>query len=269
MKRIILLVGAMLVGSVLFAQNAAAQDPGWKQGKIRYINHSSSRSFRVRLDNTEVGDDCGGANTVTVFWPRSTDAEAERRYVERALRLLTDAMNNSSTVSLYVREHFNSSGNRFCYVSNIQVWAPPEQTTSGGNVVDLADAAPIRDFPMTIPRNCSRQVRICVRDYSCEDGDEVRVTVNGATVFEGELFHRSQCRTVAVREGNNSIRLVALNGTGFKGSCQHTDVNTGELTITSPGGAQESQRWRHRGGAGSSANMTVTVGAATGSCAFG
>ena len=127
---------------------------------------------------------------------------------------------------------------------------------------------PIRDFPVGIPSNCSREVQICVRDHECEDGDEVRVTVNGEIVFEGELFNRQQCRDVAVREGDNPIEMLALNGTGFKGACSHQDVNTGEITVTSPGGNQTLQSWRHRGGAGSTANLVVTIGAAADSCAF-
>ena len=140
-------------------------------------------------------------------------------------------------------------------------WAFEEQATFGES------GTPIRDFPVNIPGNCSREVQICVRDYSCEDGDEIRVTVNGDIVFEGELFTRPQCRDVAVREGDNPIEMLALNGTGGKGNCPN-DVNTGEITVTSPGGNQTLQRWRHSGGAGSTANLVVTIGASTASCAF-
>ena len=130
------------------------------------------------------------------------------------------------------------------------------------------DAAPIEDFPVVIPGHCPREVEVCVRDHECEDGDEIRVTVNGGVVFEGELFNRWQCADVAVGVGDNAVELLALNGSGFKGPCSYADANTGEIRVTSPGGAREVQSWRHRGGAGSRASLVVGVGPSSGSCAF-
>ena len=116
----------------------------------------------------------------------------------------------------------------------------------------------LEDFDIAIPGSCAREVDVCVRDHLCEDGDEVRVTVNGEIVFSGELFNAPECVTVPVMAGRNTIELRALNGTGFKGYCSHIDVNTGQIDVT--GGNEQTQTWMHRGGAGSSANLNVTIG---------
>lgn len=49
----------------------------------------------------------------------------------------------------------------------------------------------------------------------------------------------------------------AVNGTGRKGNCSYANVNTGEIRVEGKTG--ETQSWRHRGGAGSSANIIVNV----------
>ena len=128
-------------------------------------------------------------------------------------------------------------------------------------VQDLEDAEPLQDFNVRIPASCPRQVEICVRDHECEDGDAVAVSVNRIEVLRTELFNAPRCIDISVREGVNTISLLALNGTGYKGFCSHRDVNTGQITVS---GSQR-QSWMHRGGAGSRANLNVTVGG-SGSC---
>ena len=32
-------------------------------------------------------------------------------------------------------------------------------------------------------------LEICVRDHECEDGDEIRVDVEGRTIFSGEIVN--------------------------------------------------------------------------------
>ena len=101
-----------------------------------------------------------------------------------------------------------------------------------------------------------------MRDHECEDGDAITVSVNRVEVLRTELFNAPRCIDVPVREGVNTISLLALNGTGGKGFCSHADVNTGQITVS---GSRQTQSWRHRGGAGSRANLNVTVGG-SGSC---
>ena len=123
------------------------------------------------------------------------------------------------------------------------------------------------DFDVTIPSSCSRQVQLCVRDHACQDGDEIRVTVNGNAVFSGALTNAAQCFPVSVREGINSVELLALNGTGYTRGvngeqCNYSDSNTGEIQIS----GSTTQQWRHRGGTGSTANLNVTIGPPASSC---
>ena len=143
---------------------------------------------------------------------------------------------------------------------------------------DDFDADPLDDVNVTIPSSCSQQVELCVHDWACEDGDEVRVSVNNAQVLQTELFNAPRCVNVPVRAGVNSVHLLALNGTGFKcgNNCDSDcepgpnsdywlrntpDNNTGEVRINGTG-----QRWRHRGGTGSTANLNVTIGPPGGTC---
>ncbi len=114
----------------------------------------------------------------------------------------------------------------------------------------------LRDFPMKI-RGATGSLEICVRDHECEDGDEIRVDVEGRTVFSGEIFNEWDCQAIEVRGGETyQVELTALNGTGYKGDhCSHRDANTGEIRVT--GENTETQVWRHRGGAGSKARLIV------------
>ena len=121
----------------------------------------------------------------------------------------------------------------------------------------LLDPKPLQDFNITIPDN-DRTVNVCIRDYECEDGDRVRVSVNGSTIFsDHELFNDWACESVPVNEGENSIELHAINGSGRKGACDYRDANTGQLRVE--GQNADTQGWKHRGGAGSSAKIVVTV----------
>ena len=115
----------------------------------------------------------------------------------------------------------------------------------------------LRDFPMKI-RGATGSLEICVRDHECEDGDEIRVDVEGRTIFSGEIVNEWDCQTLEVRGGESYVvELTALNGTGYKGDCSYADGNTGEIRVT--GENTETQVWRHRGGAGSKARIIVEI----------
>ena len=135
-------------------------------------------------------------------------------------------------------------------------------------VEEVPDARTIGDFPISVSSSCPTEISVCVRDHQCEDGDAVRVTVNNNVIFSGEIFNRWSCRTVPVREGRNSIEMYAINGTGFQGNCSYADANTGEIRITGRGGTVRTQQWRHRGGAGSRANLEINIGPSRDNCSF-
>ncbi len=79
-----------------------------------------------------------------------------------------------------------------------------------------------------------------------------RPSIGGRAVHERSvaLFGRR-------REGNNRVEFFASNGTGRKGNCSYADANTGEIRVE--GMNNETQSWRDRGGAGSSASIIVKV----------
>ncbi|MCY4598687.1 MAG: SUMF1/EgtB/PvdO family nonheme iron enzyme [Acidobacteria bacterium] len=113
----------------------------------------------------------------------------------------------------------------------------------------------LRDFPMQITGETG-SLEICVRDHECEDGDRISVDADGQIVFSGEIVNEWACHTLEVEGGRSySVELMALNGTGYKGSCSYADANTGEIRVT--GENTETQVWRHRGGAGSRARIIV------------
>ena len=115
----------------------------------------------------------------------------------------------------------------------------------------------LSDFRVKVS-STDRRVQVCVRDHECEDGDRIRVSVNGVQIFAGEIRNWWACRSVAVRSGPNPISMLAVNGTGYKGEdCSHNDVNTGEIRVT--GTTSVTQSWKHRGGAGSDARIVVHV----------
>ena len=154
---------------------------------------------------------------------------------------------------------------------SVEVWDPFPDSPPGPSPTPMppppgpGTSTPLRDVNVTIPASCPRQVQVCVRDHECEDGDQIRVSVNGSVIFSGELFNAWNCQNVPVQQGTNRFELFAINGTGFKGNCSHTDANTGEIVVTG-GNTRGTQSWRHRGGAGSQANLNVTVGPAGGTC---
>ncbi len=121
---------------------------------------------------------------------------------------------------------------------------------------DTFSAQPLRDFNITISEG-QREIRVCVRDHECEDGDRVRVSVNGGSVFYGEIDNDWDCDDVRVQQGRNRVKLFAINGSGNKGNCSYADENTGEIRVE--GKNTQTQSWRHRGGAGSSAHIIVEV----------
>ena len=121
-------------------------------------------------------------------------------------------------------------------------WAP-----DAASVPSDVETIPLPDFQMTVPSG-DRTVQVCVRDHECEDGDRVRVSVNGCAVFSGEIVNAWACRSVPVSEGRNSIELYAINGTGRKGSCSYADENTGQIRVERLDVV--TQVWKHRGGAG-------------------
>ena len=133
-------------------------------------------------------------------------------------------------------------------------WTP---ATGGGRTgAGSFSTRPIQDFHISVPAT-PYELQVCARDHECEDGDRIRVSVNGSAVLGGEIFNAWSCTSVSLREGRHDIELYAVNGTGYKGDCSYVDGNSGELRVT--GQDSQTQSWRHRAGKGSRARLVVTV----------
>lgn len=135
----------------------------------------------------------------------------------------------------YIYDNFKMTG-----------WAPDTFSERG-----------IDNFHMKLD-NDSGEIQICMRDHECEDGDRVRISVDGETILEGEIFNDWKCKSFQAQAGQNySVNLHAINGTGRKGNCSYRNVNTGEIRVS--GSNTETQSWQHRGGAGSNARIIVSL----------
>jgi hypothetical protein len=107
-------------------------------------------------------------------------------------------------------------------------------------------------------------LRICVRDHECEDGDVIRVSINGGAVLQRELFNAPYCANFRFNPGVNVISVLAVNGTGYKGACDYSNVNTGEIQVSNlraDGSVISSvaQIWKMRSAAGTESNITVNL----------
>lgn len=96
-------------------------------------------------------------------------------------------------------------------------------------------------------------LRICVWDHECEDGDRVSVQLSNGRRHSVELRNAQFCmKAVVPKNSTTVITLTALNGTGHKGNCSHQNVNTGAISVSGGGGTQI---WSMRGGAGTSGQI--------------
>ena len=104
------------------------------------------------------------------------------------------------------------------------------------------------------PKN-ELEVRICVRDHACEDGDIIQLSINNNEVFKGEIYRQSSCVIVPVHSGENDLRLQAINGTGGKNISCTEQINTGQVIIQSIN--WESAKWRLSPGESSYAKVRI------------
>ena len=120
------------------------------------------------------------------------------------------------------------------------------------------------EYDISIPEGCPLEVEICVWDSRCEDGDEVQVNLNGSELFSTELFVESKiCHTGTVSVGRNSLVINPLNGTGFKGECDHANSNSGAAEVR--GSNTASFSWIRPAGVLVSVRLNIAVGEA-GTC---
>ncbi len=106
-----------------------------------------------------------------------------------------------------------------------------DRVTKTGWAPDNFSNRPLQNFNIAINGD-STEINICVRDHGCEDGDQVRVTVDGSRIYSGEIDNDWDCEDINVQAGSDYvIELFAINGTGRKGNCSCADINTGEIRV--------------------------------------
>ena len=74
---------------------------------------------------------------------------------------------------------------------------------------DKLASIPLQDFNIKVSSS-NPQVRVCVRDHECEDGDRILVSVNGSQVFSGEIDNGWDCKDMRVTSGKNRVELYAI-----------------------------------------------------------
>lgn len=109
--------------------------------------------------------------------------------------------------------------------SSIMSWS---KFISSGSNQQLADWG---SFSAKIDSSGKHSVDVCLRDTQCEDGDILDITLNGSALIRMELFNTDSCVSIPVSSGTNYLGVYAVNGTGFKGNCNYSDNNTGEVTV--------------------------------------
>ena len=135
-----------VVGLFAFAYSAFADDPAWHTGKVLQIQVGvGSQGEKIVLVDMEPSftEPCG-RQFVAVSWERPPPTinnthldfgESERWHLDAATALLTEAMFAQSTVSVYLSERFNSSGERSCGITMAQAAAagirPTTPTATG------------------------------------------------------------------------------------------------------------------------------------------
>jgi len=77
------------------------------------------------------------------------------------------------------------------------------------------------------------EIFVDVWDHDCEDGDEIRVSLVGVGFEDFQLTKTKQTRRLGyVSPGRDAVvEITALNGTGYLGSCNHANVNTGAIVV--------------------------------------
>ena len=88
----------------------------------------------------------------------------------------------------------------------------------------------IADWDISVA-SASSNVDVCVRDHACEDGDQIRVSIDGQVIHNGEIFNTPSCYKYPVIAGRTyNMEIYNINQDGGKCSGSNS-VNTGEVTI--------------------------------------
>ena len=236
----------------------------WSDGTTMWVKESSYQFDKIYAYNmrSKAHDPNKDFNTLKDAGEQDTDgiwSDGTTMLVADGYRHKIYAYNMRSKARDKGQDFDLASGNTFptgIWSDGTTVWVADYRghIYAYGGLGATSDQA-IQDFSMKI-RGSTGTLKVCVRDHECEDGDKIRVEVDGRSIFSGEIDNDWDCYTLNVSAGESyAVELTALNGTGYKGDCSYRDENTGEIRVT--GENTETQVWRHRGGAGSKARIIV------------
>ncbi len=233
-------------GTTMWVKESSYQFDKIYAYNMRYRAHDPNKDFNTLKDAGEQDTEGIWSDGTTMF---VADGYRHKIY---AYNMRSKARDKGQDFDL-------ASGNTFptgIWSDGTTVWVADYRghIYAYGGLGTTSDQA-IQDFSMKI-RGSTGTLKVCVRDHECEDGDKIRVEVDGRSIFSGEIDNDWDCYTLDVWAGESyAVELTALNGTGYKGDCSYRDENTGEIRVT--GENTETQVWRHRGGAGSKARIIV------------
>jgi hypothetical protein len=142
-----------------------------------------------------------------------TDVAMPLSSIEAGARRSIDVCSSSTGFYQAVFTGQDANGNGVVAASPVVTMGVPGQLTNWGPFTTAASGGAL-------------QLQLCMRDYNANDGDILRVTVNGALVVERELVPDQFCLLTPFNPGMNTIAVTAIND-GV------APPNTGELTISS------------------------------------
>ena len=236
------LLATLVLAAMLASPPAAtADDDDYIYCVYKEFSHIDEDERRAFYTAVFLGD-----YSFTVGYTNDFRAYLDQEYDFNGIEEYCFFENDSPTASRALKRAMEDDERSDLYDGGVIMtnWAP-----------DSFSKQPLQDFNISI-RGESADLKICVRDHECEDGDKVRVSVDDLRIFSGEIDNDWDCSRVEVEAGRKyAIELYAVNGSGQKGNCSYADVNTGEIRIE--GATTETQSWRHRGGAGSRARIVV------------
>ena len=236
-------------------------DPGPPDLSVGLVELSSYRF----LEGTEFG-----LSAVVSNYGRRSMATTMRHHLYSSNYPLTEVATNDVPE---LRTYHQFSGNshtvrapaphgRYHYKACVD--AVPGETNKANNCKTLGftvrKVVGIGNITVTVPDGCPLEVDVCVRDHQCEDGDIVRISINGDELYTKEIFNHWLCETAAVNVGANPIEAYSVNGTGRKGDCDFVNYNTGELEARASNVART--RWESAAGESSTAILYVNLGEA-------
>lgn len=183
---------------------AAADDPGWHNGKVRAL-WVGTAGIRVSMEPSLV-EPCGSDFP---FLHRDPCEDDCRKYHDRAFVILTEAMHSQSNVGVFLKENFSSNGNRYCTILIAQGWKPPAQA-SGSNTGSNTGGGGGGDGDGDVPSN---RRHVAIAHNTRDDGSLGNINAShGSTAARARSHALDTCRERASYNPETCQILSGPNG---------------------------------------------------------